>query len=223
MLVLTADAHIVDLIRSYADSRNISVTYASRILTGSGDTCSRLTAGMSMTGRRINKILQRASDLWPADLPWPSDIARPDPSPDSPAARSLEDRPHTVADALERRDACLARGDEVGAAAAKTRAVELARERPDILPDFPVTGALLGMIARRERALKLDRRRRLSATAVCELLGVERHVFDAAIREYGNGKPKADRMPSPKSQVGRMVAALIEAGDERFQNRRNAT
>ena len=74
------DRMICELIRAYAEGRRLSLTYASRLLAGSGDALARVEGGASMTGRRVEAILQRASDRWPTDLPWPSDIPRPPPS-----------------------------------------------------------------------------------------------------------------------------------------------
>ena len=56
-----SDRLLVTLIRSYAAARGISVSYASRLLTGSGDTVDRVTAGASVTARRAETILRRAS------------------------------------------------------------------------------------------------------------------------------------------------------------------
>ena len=75
------DLMILQLIHLYSARRNISVSYASRILTGSGDTARRIGGGMSMTARRANDVLQRASDLWPEGAKWPADIPRPTPNP----------------------------------------------------------------------------------------------------------------------------------------------
>ena len=56
-----SDRLLITLIRSYAAARGISVSYASRLLTGSGDTVDRVTAGASITARRAETILRRAS------------------------------------------------------------------------------------------------------------------------------------------------------------------
>ena len=77
------DGVVVSLIRSYAAARGISVSYASKIATGSGDTVDRITnRGMSLTARRTEKIINKISDRWPEAAPWPSDIPRPLTSPD---------------------------------------------------------------------------------------------------------------------------------------------
>ena len=76
-----SDRLLITLIRSYAAARGISVSYASRLLTGSGDTVDRVSGGMSITGRRAETILRRASERWPAGLPWPDGIPRPASTP----------------------------------------------------------------------------------------------------------------------------------------------
>ena len=75
-----ADRVIVSLIRRYATGREISVSYASRLITGSGDTVDRIVRGTSLTARRAERIRQRASERWPEDLEWPRGIPRPAPT-----------------------------------------------------------------------------------------------------------------------------------------------
>ena len=70
---------LIALIRSYAAARGLSVSYASRLLTGSGDTVDRIGAGASVTARRAETILRRASEGWPAGRAWPAGIPRPAP------------------------------------------------------------------------------------------------------------------------------------------------
>ena len=74
-----SDQLLVTLIHAFADARGLSVSYASRLLTGSGDTVDRVTAGASITARRAETIVCRASQNWPADHAWPADIPRPAP------------------------------------------------------------------------------------------------------------------------------------------------
>ena len=42
-----SDRLLISLIHAFADARGLSVSYASRLLTGSGDTVDRVTAGAS--------------------------------------------------------------------------------------------------------------------------------------------------------------------------------
>ncbi len=79
--MMHSDQLLVTLIHAFADARSLSVSYASRLLTGSGDTVDRVTAGASITARRAETILRRASQNWPADCDWPADIPRPAPAP----------------------------------------------------------------------------------------------------------------------------------------------
>ena len=73
------DQLLITLIRSFADARGLSVSYASRLLTGSGDTVDRVAAGASVTARRAETIVRRAAQSWPADRAWPAGIPRPAP------------------------------------------------------------------------------------------------------------------------------------------------
>ena len=79
-LMVHIDEKIVALIRSFAKARGLSESYASRLVTGSGDTIKRIEDGMSLTGRRATGISQCVSDNWPEDRPWPADIPRPEPT-----------------------------------------------------------------------------------------------------------------------------------------------
>ena len=72
-----SDRLLISLIHAFADARGLSVSYASRLLTGSGDTVDRITAGASITARRAETILRRAAQSWPADRAWPAGIPRP--------------------------------------------------------------------------------------------------------------------------------------------------
>ena len=53
------------------------------MVSGRRDTYPRLARGHDLVSRRATQIMQRLSDHWPADLDWPSDIPRPEPSPPS--------------------------------------------------------------------------------------------------------------------------------------------
>ena len=77
-----SDRLLISLIHAFADARGLSVSYASRLLTGSGDTVDRVTAGASITARRAETILRRAAQNWPADRAWPAGIPRPAPASD---------------------------------------------------------------------------------------------------------------------------------------------
>ena len=78
-----SDQLLVTLIHAFANARGLSVSYASRLLTGSGDTVDRVTAGASITARRAETILRRASQNWPTNCDWPADIPRPAPADES--------------------------------------------------------------------------------------------------------------------------------------------
>ncbi|MCY3689248.1 MAG: hypothetical protein OXG90_09745 [Gammaproteobacteria bacterium] len=64
--------------------------YVGKLLYGSGDFYARLRRGAGITLKHAARVVQAASDNWPAGAPWPQSIPRPQPSPDSPAAREAE-------------------------------------------------------------------------------------------------------------------------------------
>ena len=80
-------SQITTLIERYADAAGLSVTYASRLSTGSSSTVKRLRAGGGITIMTCERTAQWISDHWPAGAAWPRDIPRPPPTPDSPAAQ----------------------------------------------------------------------------------------------------------------------------------------
>ena len=75
------DKMILLLISLFAKARGISVCYAARLISGSGDTARKLEGGMSMTARRSERVVRNASAIWPEGAEWPSDIPRPAPKP----------------------------------------------------------------------------------------------------------------------------------------------
>lgn len=77
MVCMFTEQSIAKLIRAFARARGLEETYAARLVTGSGDTLQRLDAGIGMTLRRANTIVQNISDRWPQGHPWPADIPRP--------------------------------------------------------------------------------------------------------------------------------------------------
>lgn len=79
-----SDRNAVTLIKRFARGQGISTSYAAKLASGSGDTVDRIERGMSLTGRRAEKITRYLSDHWPADLAWPADIPRPLPTPNHP-------------------------------------------------------------------------------------------------------------------------------------------
>ena len=73
-----SDRLLVALIHAFADARGLSVSYASRLLTGSGDTVDRVTAGASITARRAETILRRAvAEPGPPTAPGPQAFPAP--------------------------------------------------------------------------------------------------------------------------------------------------
>lgn len=181
------------LIRGYASHTGISVSYASRQLTGSGDTITRIESGGSLTMRRAQRILQTASDVWPLTLPWPADIHRPHPTPGSAAC---------PADARAALEAVRAARAGVGPAAMRE--------------DWAAAEACDREAFRLAATLGADGQV-LSPAALCEALSVPRHTYDDVVHRYGAGGTRCGCAPRDrKSDVGRTLALLRGSGDVRF-------
>ena len=69
----------------YARARRIATSTLARIATGSSTWLDRCASGR-VTIRSAVSVVQWLSDHWPEGLEWPSDIARPQPTPGSPQA-----------------------------------------------------------------------------------------------------------------------------------------
>ncbi len=186
---------IVRLIVVYADACGLSNTYASRRLTGSGDTITRLRAGAGLTLRRAEKITQTASDHWPLATPWPADIPRPEPAPDSPAlrehAKRVDDPLAAVEALIDELDGLMTSGRWDAAQAAELRM-------------FKVAGTLG------------DDGRIKSPKALCRALGARRSVYEDVCKRYSRGRAGRAR-PRQGSDAARMLALLEQSGDERFR------
>lgn len=74
---MITEQQIANLIRRLAEGRSWKVSYAARVVSGSGDTVERIEGGMGLTLRRANQIIARAASEWPTDHTWPADIPRP--------------------------------------------------------------------------------------------------------------------------------------------------
>lgn len=85
MCFMMTDGDILKLIAGLARARGWQESYAARLVAGSGTLPERLQAGNGVTLRRANAIVARASELWPDDQPWPSDIPRPEPKAEDAA------------------------------------------------------------------------------------------------------------------------------------------
>ena len=78
---------LIRLIEIYAEATGLTYATVSTYCSGAGDFYARLKRGCDVTTRRAARVTQWFSDNWPADLVWPSDIPRPEPSPGSPASK----------------------------------------------------------------------------------------------------------------------------------------
>lgn len=74
---MITEKDIADLIRRLAKARGWSVSHASRVVTGSGDTVARIDVGIGLTMRRGKGIIEAVSREWPAGTAWPAGIERP--------------------------------------------------------------------------------------------------------------------------------------------------
>jgi len=81
--------NIIYLFDSYCAHTQRSEKYISFLCTRDTKFSSRLRAGGGCTIRTYGRVLQWFSDHWPSDLTWPIEIQRPDPNPDSPAAKAI--------------------------------------------------------------------------------------------------------------------------------------
>ena len=191
------DSHtLIRLADTYGHAEGVSHWAVSMRCAGKGDLFARLHAGRDVTMRTGRRITQFFSDNWPEDTPWPPDIPRPAPSPDSPAAKP----PEPVADPL---------------------AVTLAEL--ELLDQAMLAGDLEAMKRHKRRmwnaALTLRENGRIaSVEALCRAVGgVERTTYDDVVRRYADGRSDAGKSPRrPDSPTGQVLGALIAAGDVRF-------
>ena len=77
---MTTKEAILHLGAALASHRGIAISTLGREMMGHGHFFRRLQEGRTTIGC-AERALDRLSDRWPADLDWPSDIPRPDPSP----------------------------------------------------------------------------------------------------------------------------------------------
>ena len=172
-----------------------------------GDLFHRIAEGKGVTLATYNRALQWFSDHWPADLLWPADIERPEPGPDSPVAKSVQEGSlyrnegagASVSELLKYRRALLDKDDYDKAAAVQEAAI--------------VAASVLGADAR--IACPND---------LCAALDVPRYAYDQVIRSYADGKPRQRLSPRFRrfgpSDSARILRALTDVGDVRFAKRR---
>lgn len=79
------------------------MSYVGRLAANHGAFFARPEDGHDITSRRAQRIVQWFSDHWPLDLAWPTDIPRPEPAANSPAA-ILDDWGLSKLTAPQRRD-----------------------------------------------------------------------------------------------------------------------
>lgn len=129
---------------------------------------------------------------------WPPDIPRPDPSPDSPAAKA---------------------GDEAAARMQADPEAEVARYRQAMSDAIDRHAWSTAEAIEREMhtaALALGENGRIaSPRALCLALHIERHVYDDVVRRYRTGVARG--RPRPNTPTDKMLRALELSGDARFR------
>ena len=209
-------ANLYRLARKFADHRGLSLATVSNYVCGHARLFVRLEAGHSCTLRTYARAVQWFSDHWPTDLDWPADIPRSDPSPDAPADQAAA---QSVSQAPEYRSGA---DLVVVVRAARERSVD-AMGDAERDPDWDAARQAKAEMMTAATTLGPDGRI-ASVEALCLALGVERHVFDNAVRLYADGGPREHKRPRKRrpfsSPTEKMFHALVESGDVRFASRR---
>ena len=183
----------------YAGTRKIAASTLARQASGSSTWLERCASGR-VTIRSALAVVQWLSDHWPPDLEWPRDIERPEPAPGSRAAAIFGP---------------LAAG---GASVAALEGTE--RRRDDDASDGIRLAARRAESARVGAGMRIGPSGRIACPmAICQALGVRRHVYDDVVRRYRD-ETGAGRSPRAGSKCDCMLTALIAAGDVRFASRR---
>lgn len=197
-----ANNHLIDLAGAYARAKGLRVTTVARQCAGQARLFDRLSDGATITSARATRIVQYFSDNWPAGLDWPAGIERPAPSrnPDvSPLSGAAPDDPLAAVRAAREEIVYLTGADDIDWNRVRRLEEEIMRIAMTLRKD--------GRIA--------------SPDALCLALGSARHVYDDVVRRYADGRPGS--VPrDPRSETGRMLAALVASGDVRFAARRAA-
>ena len=207
--MMHTDAQIAEIIKLFAAGTGKSVSYASRILTGSGDTVARIDRDTSITIRRALQILQSASDKWPANLPWPHDIHRPAPS-EAAVTRAEPDGP---ADAAEGESAS-------GSGASQPDPLAEVERFKDEIDAAKMAGRWDDATALHARMMRAATRLGpdgliASPRALIRALNSHKNIYKDVCRRYRAGRA-GHRVPQPGSEARRMLGALQMAGDKRF-------
>ena len=197
---MLANDHIVLLARAYAKRRGLAISSVSLAAAKQGLLVNRLINGKDITVGRARRIIQWFADNWPADLHWPTDIPRPEPAPDSPAARPAAARDvdadplETVRMWLRRKSAELDDVDAIDWDRVEQAAAEALAAGSAVGPD----GTLV------------------CPEALCLALDIPRHTLDDVVRRYGHGRATG-KYPRKGTGAWRAWLALRNAGDVRFR------
>ena len=168
---------------------------------------SRLKRGRDVTSRRAERIIQWFSDNWPVDLDWPADIPRPEPAPESPAARSMAG-PSPVTPTVTYAEA--------------KRLSEAAMKALDDAWDEEYDGDKIDRLERAAKAAArlLNNKGQIACPdAFCRKERVKRQDYDAVIRRYADGRLRQKELPQFNTSALVIFYALVDAGDVRFASR----
>ena len=189
------------LARAYIGSTGLALSTLGRLAGGHGSFFTRAAQGR-VTVRRVEEAIQWFSNNWPAGLPWPEDIPRPDPTSrsriDEPPRRGVNVPPMTPLQAVDAAQqemlAAMTSGDWVRVELAEQRAFRAGMAlRPD------------GRVA--------------SPAALCRALDVSRDVYRDVVRRFAYQRG-VGRRTRDGSDSDRMLKALAASGDIRFDRYR---
>lgn len=74
-------SNILRLTKTLSQATNRSEWSTTGSLTGKPNLVQNIRAGRSFLVSTYDEVVQAYSNFWPAGLPWPEDIERPDPQP----------------------------------------------------------------------------------------------------------------------------------------------
>ena len=203
--MLTVHTDIVRLAVCYANARQVAISTLAREVTGSSTWFERCATGR-VTIRSAIAVVQWLSDYWPKGLAWPSDISRPASSRESAKAASScsPPLPHDAVLMSAATQGCALMGGNC-----EETAIRNSRSR-SVSPVGQANAPAMCLGPSRQIASPME---------LCKALGVRRYVYDDVVRRYRDGTG-AGRHPRAGSECGRMLTALVAAGDVRFASRR---
>ena len=182
---------LIRLAESYARHHRLALSTVGRLAGGHGHFFDRVANGR-VTFRRVDRSIQWFSDHWPAELGWPHELPRPEPTPGAPADAPTGGTDPVQAVRLAREGAAtaVATGDSTG------------------LRDAEAAALKAGSVLREDGRIA-------SPAALCEALQVSRDVYYDVVRRFA-GARGARRQTRSGSDSHRLLSALVASGDARF-------